>query len=133
MHRAVYMPKHNRCGASQPEPMRRAHYLEPFLCVDLVGTDDRTYLVVKDLGRGSGQSAKPGIAQLFQERRHVYPERRRPLPYLERSERVNVDVGRCRLHRAADFKVGCTGLVGRNAALHTHFGGPPRPGLGCTA
>ena len=85
--------EHDRRVGAQAETMSDAMNLAPFLCRDLVGTDDRPDLVVEDLGRGSRQRREAGFLQL--DRGSPRPDTRRlsPLRNLEGGERVDVHLG----------------------------------------
>ena len=115
--RALDVPEHDRDVRPEPDRMRDAVGLEPFVRRDLVGADDGAHLVVEDLGRGAREGGESGVLR-FEEivtQRHAEPAR--ALGHLERGEAVHVDLGRDLFHGPGDGDVVVAVEVGMDAAL----------------
>src|SRR5439155_8597892 len=95
--------------------------------LDLVRTDYGADLVVEDLGRCAGQGAEAGGLELAQEVGDCPSKRLCALPYFERRESVDVDVGYGLLDRMADRQISRPGIFRVDAALQAHFGGAALP------
>ena len=129
MHRPVDMAEHDRRRRAQADAVRGAHDLEPLVGRDLVGAEDVAHLVVEHLGRGAGQAAEAGVAQLGQVVGEREAERGGAVPDLERREGMDMHARDRLAHGAADIEVMLAGVLGMDAALHADFGGAAVPRL----
>ena len=127
--RALHVTEHHRHVRAETHPVRDVVDAEPLFGRDLVRADDLPHLVVENLGRGPGQRAEPRLSQLREVVLECYLERRRPLPDLERRERVHVQAGNSVFDRPDDGEVVVAGERGMDPALEAHLGRPALPGF----
>src|ERR1700688_1076798 len=95
--------------------------LQPLLRLQLVGANDGPDIVIENFGRGTGKAAEPGLLELCQKRCNGSLQSRRPLPYLQRREGMDVQSRRDILDGAADREIGRSGVIRMNSTLQTHF------------
>ena len=103
------------------------HNLKPLICIDLVGAECRTDLVVEDLGCGTRQGTETFVAQHTEKGVERQVERLGSLKHFERCECVNVKFRQRRLNSAKNFEIGLARIIWMNTALQAYFGGAPVP------
>src|ERR1035437_6922740 len=77
--------EHERDFRSKPDLVAHAVNLEPLIRVDLVGTENGSYLVVENLRRGAGKSLQTGVLQPREVRREILFRASSPFEDLERA------------------------------------------------
>src|ERR687892_1395160 len=129
MRRRIDVPVHDRRRAANPERVRRSHDLLPRVGGELPLRQEPPDLVIEDLGGGTGDRSEPVRRALPKELLERDSEPRCPVEHLHRTERVDVDVGGCPLHRVQQVEVELAGQVRMDPALHADLRCAPLNGL----
>ena len=126
---AVNVSEHDSCGGSNAKIVRSLDDLKPLGGRNLVRTDDRPHLIIKDFCGRARQRAQTDFFQLRQERLHRNTEGERALPDFKRRERVDMYSRTHCLDRAANRKVGRAVVGGVNTSLEADLDGTAIPSL----
>src|SRR5438309_1697035 len=123
------MTEHDGRGGTKPAEVRRLDDREPLRCGKLVRAEHGAYVVVEDFGGGARQAAEPGAAQPVEIIADGQAEAGGAVVYLQRRERMNMDVADGALGGFEYVEIGGAGVARVDAALHADFGGAAIPRL----